>query len=236
VVAKDADENLSRQIAKRSWMESCPAAEWSAEIRRFGLGNGESAVLHFAIERDATAVLDDKRARFCATQLGIPVVGTLGLVVRARHVRELAGTLGNPPSRWGVTGVLRTMGTAMGQTCSRRRPSSGCDRPGNRIVAEHSAAASGFREKRRGPSGSSDLMPPSASWSAPPPPSNYRLRFPALAPHPEPRSLTRPSRTRGSLTSRKGKRWKPASWVQIVRMPCPRATRWGRRRLGNATS
>lgn len=56
-------------------------------IMEWGLGAGESAVL--ALTRSAPgseAVLDDAQGRRCARALGIPVIGTLGLVVRAaRH-------------------------------------------------------------------------------------------------------------------------------------------------------
>ena len=49
------------------------------------LGAGESAVLsHALINRGWTAVVDDGAARRCARALAIPLLGTLGLVLRAR--------------------------------------------------------------------------------------------------------------------------------------------------------
>ena len=49
------------------------------------LGAGESAVLsHALINRGWTAVVDDGAARRCARALAIPLLGTLGLVFRAR--------------------------------------------------------------------------------------------------------------------------------------------------------
>jgi predicted nucleic acid-binding protein len=46
---------------------------------------GETSVLGVALERSpATAVLDDAAARTCAKALGIDVIGTLGVVLRAK--------------------------------------------------------------------------------------------------------------------------------------------------------
>lgn len=49
------------------------------------MGPGESAVLALALEtHDAIAVLDDALARATAEHLGLPVVGTLGILVQAK--------------------------------------------------------------------------------------------------------------------------------------------------------
>ena len=55
-----------------------------------GLGAGESATLHCAIERGCRVLLDDRLARRVALQLGLPVVGTLGLLIAAKR-RGLLG-------------------------------------------------------------------------------------------------------------------------------------------------
>lgn len=52
-------------------------AEWS-------LGKGESAVVALALELGGTAVLDDRNARRCAKALEVPVIGTFGVIVRAK--------------------------------------------------------------------------------------------------------------------------------------------------------
>ena len=55
-----------------------------------GLGRGETAVLSSALaHRQWTAVLDDAEARRCARSLGITVVGTLGLVLRAARTKRI---------------------------------------------------------------------------------------------------------------------------------------------------
>ncbi|HSL84983.1 MAG TPA: DUF3368 domain-containing protein [Thermoanaerobaculia bacterium] len=60
------------------------------EIAGWDLGAGESQVLRFAVANPGwEAVLDDLEARRCARSLGVPVTGTLGVVLRAKQ----AGTL-----------------------------------------------------------------------------------------------------------------------------------------------
>lgn len=56
------------------------------EIRRRDLGSGESAVLAVAQALpEAIVLLDDLAGRRCAQVLGIPVVGTAGLVLGAKR-------------------------------------------------------------------------------------------------------------------------------------------------------
>lgn len=50
-----------------------------------GLGAGESSVLAFAYQHAGVeAIIDDLAARKCAAGLGIPVRGTLGIVLVAK--------------------------------------------------------------------------------------------------------------------------------------------------------
>lgn len=53
-------------------------------VQAWDLGSGESAVLSYAYHHPGwRAVVDDGAARKCAKALGIPVIGTLGIVLRA---------------------------------------------------------------------------------------------------------------------------------------------------------
>lgn len=54
-----------------------------ARVLEWGLGAGETAVLSLAITQGALAILDDREARRAAQALGVPVVGTLGIVLHA---------------------------------------------------------------------------------------------------------------------------------------------------------
>lgn len=55
-------------------------------IAGWDLGRGESSVLAIAYERPGcVAIIDDLAARRCAETLGVPLRGTIGLVLRARR-------------------------------------------------------------------------------------------------------------------------------------------------------
>jgi len=56
------------------------------QIRSWDLGAGESQVLIHGLARPGSeVVLDDLAARRCAHSLGLPMIGTLGIVVLCRH-------------------------------------------------------------------------------------------------------------------------------------------------------
>lgn len=54
-----------------------------AEVR---LDEGERSALALALVRGAVVLVDERRGRACAADMGLAVVGTLGLLVRAREV------------------------------------------------------------------------------------------------------------------------------------------------------
>ncbi|HEY0514296.1 MAG TPA: DUF3368 domain-containing protein [Thermoanaerobaculia bacterium] len=54
------------------------------EIAGWDLGAGESQVLAHALRSDSEAVLDDFEGRQCARALGVPMTGTLGVILRAK--------------------------------------------------------------------------------------------------------------------------------------------------------
>jgi predicted nucleic acid-binding protein len=56
-------------------------------VRRYRLDAGEEAVIAWALSRPGTlAILDDERGRRAAMALGIPVIGTLGVVLNAKRL------------------------------------------------------------------------------------------------------------------------------------------------------
>ena len=68
-----------------SWIEVVPAPAVPETILEWGLGAGESSVLAFANQHPAVeAIIDDLAARRCAAGLGVPVRGTLGIVLAAK--------------------------------------------------------------------------------------------------------------------------------------------------------
>ena len=71
------------------------AAPWARKVRvpaaaplvaNWDLGPGESAVLTFALENPGHfAIVDDAEARRCAKALGVPRLGTGGVLILAKH-------------------------------------------------------------------------------------------------------------------------------------------------------
>jgi predicted nucleic acid-binding protein len=77
------------------------ALAWSAErrvpnvvipasIEHWDLGRGESQVLSYALDGGRWVVLDDLAARRCAASYGLAVIGSLGVVLRAKQRGLLA--------------------------------------------------------------------------------------------------------------------------------------------------
>ena len=74
-----------RHALETGWGIRVDLAESPAELLEWGLGPGETAVLAAARERPSSAaVVDDAAARACAKAIGVPVIGTLGVALRAR--------------------------------------------------------------------------------------------------------------------------------------------------------
>lgn len=60
------------------------AAPIPSVVAHWDLVAGEAQVLALCVAIDSVAVPDDGEARACAQSLGIPLIGTLGIVLRAR--------------------------------------------------------------------------------------------------------------------------------------------------------
>lgn len=85
VVAGGHMDRAVSELQLVPWAKPTPVA-FSTRISAWNLGAGESAVLTFALERARyRAVLDDRAARRCARTLGIPILGTGGLLVLAKR-------------------------------------------------------------------------------------------------------------------------------------------------------
>lgn len=76
----------SAALREEGWIEVVPTPPPDQEIHRWDLGSGESAVLALARQKPGhVAVIDDLAGRKCAASLGIPVRGTLGIVLVAKR-------------------------------------------------------------------------------------------------------------------------------------------------------
>ncbi len=80
------------QDPARSWLEEQEQDEHLArgrfevpEILAWDLGAGETAVLSVALRTpNAVSVIDDLAARSCAQAFGLPIIGTLGVLIKAK--------------------------------------------------------------------------------------------------------------------------------------------------------
>src|SRR4051812_18351102 len=85
------DDPTVQAIEEVDWLVTVPSPEIPSAIADWELGPGETAVLALAhAERGALAVIDDREARRCARSLAIPLIGTLGLVLRAKQDGRIA--------------------------------------------------------------------------------------------------------------------------------------------------
>ena len=78
-------------------------------IRMDGLGAGESAAIGRALAIGAALMADDLAARHHATRLGLTVIGTLGVLVRAKRLQLL-------PAVRPLIDQLRATGHYLGQS------------------------------------------------------------------------------------------------------------------------
>jgi predicted nucleic acid-binding protein len=73
-------------LQQTKWLTVVEAPPTPEIIQSWDLGKGESSVLTWAhIHTDTEAIVDDLAARRCAAVLGIPVRGTLGLILTAKQ-------------------------------------------------------------------------------------------------------------------------------------------------------
>lgn len=80
----------------REWLELegetfvKPGGPVAPEVAAWDLGRGESRVLSFGLRNEGwRALVDDGTARRCGDGLGIPVIGTLGVLVLAKKEGHL---------------------------------------------------------------------------------------------------------------------------------------------------
>jgi predicted nucleic acid-binding protein len=74
-----------RALRKSTWFEIVESAAPPPEIREWDLGKGEAAVLTWAWSHPGTlAIIDDREARRCARSIQVPLIGTLGVVLKAK--------------------------------------------------------------------------------------------------------------------------------------------------------
>jgi predicted nucleic acid-binding protein len=86
VDAYGTDDPVARTIRATSWLRVVDVDSLPSAVQEFDLGDGESAVIAWALAHPGSeAILDDLQARKCAQALGVTLRGTLGLVLLAKQ-------------------------------------------------------------------------------------------------------------------------------------------------------
>jgi uncharacterized protein len=81
----NADAPRIRAAVDQRWLTVCDAVP----ITRDGLDPGECAAIGRALQIGAGLLADDQAARLCAVELGIDIIGTLGVLVLAKRAGHL---------------------------------------------------------------------------------------------------------------------------------------------------
>lgn len=85
-MAGESLDDTASKLTTLSWINVVDVGQVPAAIAAWDLDAGETAVLTWATQQEGwTAVLDDGAARDCAIALGIPVLGTLGVIIRSKR-------------------------------------------------------------------------------------------------------------------------------------------------------
>ncbi|MBN1179247.1 MAG: DUF3368 domain-containing protein [Anaerolineae bacterium] len=110
VVVQGQGREGSVEIQNASWIDVCePQDDLAVRVLAAELGMGEASAIILAQERQAALLLiDEIRGRRVAQQLGLKVLGTLGILARAK--RE-----GRIPSLRQILDLLRARGTWIGE-------------------------------------------------------------------------------------------------------------------------
>ncbi len=87
ILVRGDDDPTVAAMRGATWLGKVKAPDLPAVILAWDLGPGESSVLAWAQSNQGSrAVIDDLQGRRCAEALGIPLRGTLGLVLRAKRI------------------------------------------------------------------------------------------------------------------------------------------------------
>lgn len=120
IARRGSDDPTAEALARSEWLIVDSPPDAPPAIQSWDLGPGESAVLSWCLHGfGPEAIVDDLAARRCAHSLGIPVRGTLGLVLlgkqrgrlpAARPILELMRQSGMYLSDRVLERALRTVG------------------------------------------------------------------------------------------------------------------------------
>ena len=112
---------LGYPVVLQPWLTVIPLGKPLDPIALAALDTGEAAVIHIAVEQGIRRVcMDDRKGRRAALAVGLDVVGSLGLLARAKQlgiipaVRPVADRLSNEGA-WYDVELLRRFFEAIGE-------------------------------------------------------------------------------------------------------------------------
>ena len=85
ILRSGAVDAATEAVRLLDWLKVVDPEPASDAILRYRLGAGEEAVLAWALAHPGSvAIIDERRARQVARALGVPVIGTLGIIADAK--------------------------------------------------------------------------------------------------------------------------------------------------------
>jgi predicted nucleic acid-binding protein len=91
ILVRGPRDAAADMLTNTPWLKQVDDPTIPPSILAWDLGSGESTGLAWALAHaGAHAVIDDLQGRRCAESLGIPLRGTVGLVLRARRTGAIA--------------------------------------------------------------------------------------------------------------------------------------------------
>ncbi len=88
ILKRGRNDVTAKVLESTDWLKTIEVQKIPALIQSWDLGPGESSVLAYAYANPGvTAIIDDGPGRYCAETLGLPLRGTLGLVMIAKKKR-----------------------------------------------------------------------------------------------------------------------------------------------------
>jgi len=90
ILRRGPEDPTARAIHENPWLVVTEVSSIPSAIQAWGLGDGEASVLAWGLTHPgAEVIIDDLAGRRCAAALGLPVRGTLGLVLEAKEVGKI---------------------------------------------------------------------------------------------------------------------------------------------------
>lgn len=91
ILAGKLSDTAKQKLSQLFWAKQMSVEISNETVERFNLGKGETAVLNLALTISESRVLvDDYAARKSAKVLGIPILGTGGLLILAKQQKLIA--------------------------------------------------------------------------------------------------------------------------------------------------